>query len=404
MYKILDTKLNREFKPELIGYSFEGSLSGEYVQLQVKDQVVTILLNEVEILEGENLINKSMLTDSCKYEAVAESNKGYRVLFGSEYIKSFDGSYNNRLMHVVIYNFNTKEVVYTSGNNLRLEYDEFVEYVQCNLTQWIDENIQDSYKFNTILNKILYNCDRNILRDIKKDQLNRFIKAYELEKENKLKAENEILETELIKVAEDKNIFLIDGYTTLYVLNFEDKKVFNHYNNKEGKKFLYDILMSPEKDDNKDIYKLLVDKAGMYIFAEYDHNYGVKGHNENLKDAIAYMTNNINVSVAKIVNSSIDSIDKDIKNKIKFSVINYFVKDKNIKNKFLIDEEIKYIIDISKQIRSELQYKNGVYYPIIELFQDVQLKDDYYKYFVMDALKLLDIEYYNNNELYRVCS
>lgn len=401
MYKVLDTKMNREFKPELIGYSFEGTISGEYVILNVNDTNVTILVENIEVLENENLINKLMLTDSCKYEVASETKDGYRILIGTEYIRNFEGVYNKRIMHVVIYNFNTKEVVYSTGNNLRLPYEEMLSYLQCELNQWINENVNNSYKLTNILDKILYNFDRTIIENIAKDQILRLDAQLKQDKENKLREENKTLETELINIAQERNVFLIDAYTTLYILTFEDKKVFDHYNNKEGKKFLYDVLLSSDKDNNKELYNWLVDKAGMYIFVEYDNNNSIRCHNENLKDAIAYITNNINIPV---VNDIIDNKAVEIKKRIKSQVIKYFVQDKNIKNESLINKEIDNIINISKHIRSKLQYKNGVYYPVSELFEGLELKDSYYKYFIMDALKELDIEYFDNNSLYRVCS
>lgn len=401
MYKVLDTKMNREFKPELIGYSFEGTLSGEYVILNVNDSNVTILAENIEVLENENLINKSMLTDTCKYEVASETKDGLRILIGTEYIRNFEGVYNKRIMHVVIYNFNSKEVIYKTGNNLRLNYEEMLSYLQCELNQWINENVNNSYNLNNILDKILYNFDRTIIKNIAKEQISRLDAQLKQDKENKLREENKVLETELIQVTQDRNVFLIDAYTTLYLISFDDKEVFNHYNNKDGKKFLYDVLLGSDKDNNKELYNWLVDKAGMYIFAEYDNNNHVKCHNENLKDAIAYITNNINIPV---VNDIIDNKAVEIKKRIKSQVIKYFVQDKNIKNESLINKEIDNIINISKHIRSKLQYKNGVYYSVNELFEGLELKDSYYKYFIMDALKELDIEYFDNNSLYRVCS
>lgn len=127
---------------------------------------------------------------------------------------------------------------------------------------------------------------------------------------------------------------------------------------------------------------------------------------EKYVDGVKAVDTSINESIPinKVVNDLDNKLDKDIKKKIQYRVIEYFTQDKNVFDENIIDNEIKYIIDISKQIRNKLKYKNGVYYPVIELFEDIQLKDDYYKYFVMDALKVQDIEFYNSNELYRVCS
>lgn len=58
-----------------------------------------------------------------------------------------------------------------------------------------------------------------------------------------------------------------------------------------------------------------------------------------------------------------------------------------------------YVINKSIKIRSKLKYNGGIYCSIDELINMINLKE--YKYFVMDHLKDLGIEYYRN-ELYRV--
>jgi hypothetical protein len=397
MYKILDTKMNREFKPELIGYSFEGVESGEYVILTVNGTNVTILSEGIEVLEGENLMNKERLCPLCKYEVVAETNKGYRILVGTEYIKNIFNEYTKRIMHVLIYDFNTKEVIYSTGNNLRLTYEEYKTYLQCELSQWIDENIEDSYNFKYTLDNILYlRKNYDIVKMIRKDQIMRIVETLEAEKLNKLNEENIELKTELYKIAEERNVFVLEYLGNIALLSFKDiKQAKEHFKN--NSKWLYDLIT--ERDKKEDLQKY-IDNNDLYIYDIY-YVYGAKDLNNCLKFAIDYITNNINIPVNK---DSDIKINKQIINKIKCNVIQYFIKDKNICDENIIDSEIDTIIDISKQIRSKLQYKNGVYYPVNELFQDIQLSDDYYKYFLMDALKVQDIEFYNSNELYRVCS
>ena len=59
------------------------------------------------------------------------------------------------------------------------------------------------------------------------------------------------------------------------------------------------------------------------------------------------------------------------------------------------------IVATAKAIRSQLQYNGGMYYNVSDLFNwncDLDIKC-----FIIQELKKLDIEFYNNNELYRVC-
>lgn len=401
LYKILDTKMNREFKPELIGYSFEGFASGEYIILNVNNEKITILSEGIEVLESENLMNKERLCPICKYEAVAETNKGYRILVGTEYIKNIFNEYTKRIMHVLIYDFNSKEVVYSTGNNLRLTYEEYKTYLQCELSQWIDENIEDSYNFKYTLDNILYlRKNYDIVKSIKKDQIMRVVEILEAEKLRQIIKENEQLKTDLYKIAEERNVFVLEYLDNIILLSFKDmKQAKEHFKN--NNKWLYDLITNRE---NKQELQKYINNNVLYIFAEYLENYGAKHLNNSLKDAIDYIANNINIPVVNNSNNKDPKIDKQIINKIKCNVIQYFIKDKNIFDEKIIDSEIDNIIDISKQIRSKLQYKNGVYYPVNELFEGIKLVDSYYKYFIMDALKVLDIEFYNSNELYRVCS
>lgn len=58
------------------------------------------------------------------------------------------------------------------------------------------------------------------------------------------------------------------------------------------------------------------------------------------------------------------------------------------------------IIEVAKAIRSQLSYKNGVYYPTSDILKNWSNTDT--KYFIIDALKELDIEFIDNNNFYRI--
>lgn len=60
------------------------------------------------------------------------------------------------------------------------------------------------------------------------------------------------------------------------------------------------------------------------------------------------------------------------------------------------------MVEIAKAIRCQLTYKNGIYYNTSELFK--YGTDENIKNFIIQELKKLDIEFIDNNTLYRVCS
>lgn len=58
------------------------------------------------------------------------------------------------------------------------------------------------------------------------------------------------------------------------------------------------------------------------------------------------------------------------------------------------------IKEVAKAIRSQLSYNGGMYYPTNEILKNWNNNDT--KYFIIDALKELDIEFIDNNNFYRV--
>ena len=83
-------------------------------------------------------------------------------------------------------------------------------------------------------------------------------------------------------------------------------------------------------------------------------------------------------------------------------MIEYFTEEMDIFDEDYIESEIDNIICIAKNIRSKLTYNNGIYYPVENLFKEYNNLDNNYKNFVIDALKMFDIEFYTGS-LYRVC-
>lgn len=66
-YKVLDNKENREFKPELIGSTFSGVASGEYIGLDVNGNNVYILANsvkEIKEVKHKRKLNKTAVINA----------------------------------------------------------------------------------------------------------------------------------------------------------------------------------------------------------------------------------------------------------------------------------------------------------------------------------------------------
>jgi hypothetical protein len=59
------------------------------------------------------------------------------------------------------------------------------------------------------------------------------------------------------------------------------------------------------------------------------------------------------------------------------------------------------IKETAKAIRSQLTYNGGMYYNVSDLFN--WNCDEVIKCFIIQELKQLDIEFFQDNELYRVC-
>lgn len=70
------------------------------------------------------------------------------------------------------------------------------------------------------------------------------------------------------------------------------------------------------------------------------------------------------------------------------------------RQEILYNQYEEYIIDKALEIRDKLEYKGGAYYPIDNLFVNIDYIKEF-KYFILDQLKTLGVEYYNK-ELYRI--
>ena len=308
MYKVLDTKNNREFKPELIGKAFyNGIESGEYIILQVaENETITILLSEVEILEGKNLMNKKVIDDGIKHhEVIGESENGYRVIYSTEEIKNIFGEYTNRIMRVVIYNYNTKKVVYSTGNNLRLDYNTYIKHTN-EILYLIDKYADDNYNLKIILDKMYYGCSINLER-LKAEYNKYLITRYYQSIEDQCKVENVQLKKKVESLLIEKDIYItaLDN-VSLYVFDInneyfdryktnnhiiEDKRLFDLFFDNNNKEFIVNCINNNylylyRIEENTPIKELYDTNKGVYI---YDSKM-----NELLKWLIDYIQYNIN--------------------------------------------------------------------------------------------------------------
>lgn len=60
-----------------------------------------------------------------------------------------------------------------------------------------------------------------------------------------------------------------------------------------------------------------------------------------------------------------------------------------------------YVINKAKKIRGKLKYNNGIYYPLKELKEIIDERNNEIESFILDQLKMYGVEYYNM-EFYRV--
>ena len=92
MYKVLDTNNNKGFKPELINKSFEGEIAGEYIRLNVNNEIVTFLANEVvEIQAIENTTNYDIkIVPAYSNNFIQTSNSSYRFKYDSIEVDIFE--------------------------------------------------------------------------------------------------------------------------------------------------------------------------------------------------------------------------------------------------------------------------------------------------------------------------
>lgn len=306
MYKVLDNKDNREFcgDKNIIGYAFQGVESGEYAILTINNNTtITILLNNVEILEGENLIDKKTLDDGIKWhEVIGESIQDYRVVYSTENLKNIFGEYTKRVMRVVIYNFNSKEIVYSTGNNLRLDYNTLIKHTNA-ILYLIDKHLNDSYNLKQILNKLYYDCSINF-EQLEKEYNKHLVTNYYQQIEDNCKGENVELNNKLNELIEDRNIKLVGlNSPCIAVIRILDNRLKNSFNNLRCDNYYHKLLFDEECKNKLNEY---IKEGLLYVYYIEDNapfetlysstkevNIYNSEMNKLLKWLIEYIDNNI---------------------------------------------------------------------------------------------------------------
>lgn len=79
--------------------------------------------------------------------------------------------------------------------------------------------------------------------------------------------------------------------------------------------------------------------------------------------------------------------------------ISKYCKDKG----FTKEEYLNFknnIVSVAAAIRSQLKYNGGLYYPVNSILKEYSNKD--MRYFIIQELKKIDIEFIKDNTFYRV--
>ncbi|HDK7195011.1 TPA: hypothetical protein PTV74_003318 [Clostridium botulinum] len=79
------------------------------------------------------ITNKNLLND-LNYIGIYEDENNNSIIAGLETYINWENKEVTKVMHVIIYNTVTKELIYQTGNNLRLNMERILEYAEDVLT------------------------------------------------------------------------------------------------------------------------------------------------------------------------------------------------------------------------------------------------------------------------------
>ena len=255
LYLIKDTEYNRMFNDtnDRIGKAYKGVEMGEYIDLQIEDnKTIKVLASELKVIEGKKLYVRNEIpkrNKELKYYGLAVTKKGYQNVIGmNKKTNHINDKEYYIIQDIIIYNNETFEILYSNNNVYMFLSDKTKTFIDVYshidaICYGIDKYAEmNEYNKNKMLDKLF---DMNILllnrlnkehKQIEeKEKINQEIKYYS----NAIEDIKEGIKT-VIKVLNDNNIILIDKYTVMLLVKIKDSKAFNHYNNDNGKKFLYD--------------------------------------------------------------------------------------------------------------------------------------------------------------------
>lgn len=234
--------------------------------------------------ENNNQANKTI--EGLNIECLVETQQGYKVLIGCREYKGI-----KQIMKIGIYNTNTKECIYKTGNNLRLNFDTIIQYAET-ICMTLDKYIDNKYNLNIVLDRFFYDYNIRLLQKLQDE--------YFIEKVNKLKEiennnvnnENTELEKELYKIADNKGLYILKGISNMYVLGLKDSRWKNRFYDKGTQDYFVKLFW---EDENKEQLNKFVEDAEICIYySSYGLDlYSCKDYNKILIDSINYIKYNI---------------------------------------------------------------------------------------------------------------
>lgn len=233
---------------------------------------------------NNNQTNKTI--EGLNIECLGESIKGYKILIGCREYKGF-----KQIMKVGIYNVDTKELIYKTGNNLRLNFDTIIQYAET-ICITIDKYIDNKYNLNLVLDRFFYDCNIRLLNQLQNEYFIEKVNTLKEIEDNKYSNENIELEKELYNIADNNNLYILEGISNMYVLGLKDSRWKNRFYSKGTKDYFIDLI---EKDENIKELKMFVESGEINI---YYQSYGLdlyrcKSYNKILIDCINYIKYNI---------------------------------------------------------------------------------------------------------------
>lgn len=239
-----------------------------------------------EIKQDEQKTNNNKTAEGFNIECLAESQNGYKILIGCKGIKE-----DKQIMKVGIYNSDTKECVYKTGNNLRLDFNNIIQYAET-ICITMDKYIDNKYNLNLILDRFFYDYNVRLLQTLQNKYLIEKVNTLKEIENNKFNNENIELEKELYNIADNKGLYILKGISNMYVLGLKDSRWKNRFYDKGTQDYFVKLI---EKDENKNQLNKFVKDAEICI---YYSSYGLdlyrcKSYNKILIDCINYIKYNI---------------------------------------------------------------------------------------------------------------